>query len=323
MLRQLSLLVRPFSGYNPLSNSTREERAMTGLRSLAILFVALAFTLPQVADAQMGMGKRGKRGMMGGGDGMMGRGGEGPPGGGGGLRAAFLPMGAELDAMRERGFFATGLEPVYPGDADCLKIDSPFASQKRYDGSWRNQRYYHGYHGGADMSADEGTPILAVADGTVVHKSGGGGGIGGIGIVLQHAPDDTGLGVWAYTEYKHLREMPDLAEGQRVRMGEVIAFAGKTGTTGGRAYGPAGHSHLHLTAFYSESDGYMAKRMLIPEDGWWMDPVALFKAPPIDSATLKDLPDSEKRVVIPYKTTDGHIVPEGTKVVWPFACSPK
>jgi hypothetical protein len=40
---------------------------------------------------------------------------------------------------------------------------------------------------------------------------------------LQHAPEDTGLGVWTYTEYKHIQELPPLTIGQRVAMGEPIA----------------------------------------------------------------------------------------------------
>jgi hypothetical protein len=54
-----------------------------------------------------------------------------------------------------------------------------------------------------------------------------------------------------------------------------------------------------------------------------MDPVALFKVPPLGSQEIRKLPDQAKKVAIPYKTSDGRVVPEETKVVWPFACEPE
>ena len=235
---------------------------------------------------------------------------------------AFFPQRADVEAMRRRGFFATGLRPLYPADAKCLEANSFFADTTRGDGSARATLFYAGYHGGLDIPAPEGTPIIAVADGTVVHK-GEGGGIGGIGIVLRHAPQDTGFPVWVYTEYKHLREMPDLDLGRQVRMGEVIARAGKTGTVGTRAYGTAGHSHLHLTAWYGAGDKYRPGRMLIPLDGYWMDPLALFRGPPAASGEIEKLPGHAKKVPLPYKGTDGRVVPEGARTVWPFVCATK
>ncbi len=170
----------------------------------------------------------------------------------GSLMGAFSPRRADLDQMRERGFLETGLKPVYPKGAECLKVTSPFGSGTRSDGSARTRKFYNGYHGGTDIPAKEGTPILAIADGKVVHKVEGMG-IGGIGIILQHRPQDTGLDAWTYTEYKHLTEMPSFPIGHQIRMGEVIDQAGTSGTTGGY-YGAAGFSHLHLAAFYSQEE---------------------------------------------------------------------
>ncbi|MEK7245511.1 MAG: M23 family metallopeptidase, partial [Pseudomonadota bacterium] len=235
---------------------------------------------------------------------------------------AFFPQRADLAAMRKRGFFATGLQPVYPPGATCFEADSLFAVTTRGNGSRRSPRFYAGHHGGLDIPAPEGTPIVAVADGAVVHLSEGGS-IGGIGVVLQHAPEETGLPVWTYTEYKHLREMPSLKIGQKVKMGEVIARAGKTGTVGTPAYGAAGHSHLHLTAWYGSGDQYRSGRMLIPLDGYWMDPLALFRGPPVASIEIEKLPDHAKKVPLPYKGTDWRVVPEGVRVVWPFVCEKK
>ena len=239
------------------------------------------------------------------------------------LGSAFMPSKAEPKAMRARGFFATGLKPVYPEEVVCPKADSAFAARTRGDGSRRSSKYYHGYHGGMDIPVPEGTPIRAVAWGEVVHKSVGQGGIGGIAVVLRHAPEDTGLPVWLFTEYKHLKEMPpDLRKKQIVGMGEVIALAGRTGTIGGH-YGPAGHSHLHLTAFYNLDGEFRAGRMLIPLDGYWMDPLAMYKGPPLDSGAIKDLPGQDKAVAIPFMDSQGRVSPEDTLLIWPFSCPPR
>lgn len=235
------------------------------------------------------------------------------------ILGAFAPMRANLADMQARGFFATGLKPEYPSNADCPKANSFFGDTTRGDGSARSPKFYRGYHGGLDIPVPEGTPIVAMAAGTVVHKLEGEG-IGGIGIVLQHAPADTGLPVWTYTEYKHLQRLPDLEVGRRVAMGEVIGVSGKTGTAG-RHYGPAGHTHLHVTAFFGASDRFVARRLFAPIGGQWMDPLALFRGPPLDSQALRALPDPAKRVAIPYKGSDGRLHPADTKVVWPFVCA--
>ena len=235
------------------------------------------------------------------------------------LATAFIPLKAEGKAIRARGFFATGLKPVYPEDAVCPKEDSAFAARTRGDGSRRSRKYYTGYHGGIDIPVPEGTPIRAVARGEVLHKSAGQGGIGGIAVVLRHAPEDTRLPVWLFTEYKHLKKMPDLRKKQIVEMGEVIGLAGRTGTMGGY-YGAAGHSHLHLSAFYNRDGEFRAGRMLIPMDGYWMDPLAMYKGPPLDSGAIEELPGEAKAVAIPFMDNQGRVNPEGTLLIRPFAC---
>jgi murein DD-endopeptidase MepM/ murein hydrolase activator NlpD len=234
---------------------------------------------------------------------------------------AFMPTMANRADMRKRGFFETGLKPAYPSEADCPVITSHFADPKRTDGSTRNPRYYQGLHSGADIPAPEGTPIVAMADGTVVSK-GEGENIGGIGIVLQHTPQQTGLPFHTYTEYKHLVKLPDFPIGHKVRMGEEIGQAGVSGTTGGY-YGEEGLSHLHLSAWYSEGSEYKAGRMFVPAGGQWMDPLAFLRGLPLDSASVETLPDEQKRVRLAYKTGTGEIKPAGAKVIWPFVCMGK
>lgn len=268
-------------------------------------------------------GMKGKRGMMGGGmeQKPAPQGAEGSDGPAPDVLGAFSPTRATREHMEARGFSATGLQPVYPADANCPVVTSPFASPYRGDGSTRSRMFFQGLHGGIDIPVPEGTPIIAVADGTLVRKEVGES-IGGIGMVVQHAPQDTGLPVWIYTEYKHLQELPPQELGAKVRMGEVIAKAGITGTVG-KQYGAAGHSHLHLTAWYSDNSEYRSQRMFIPVGGQWMDPLALFRKPPLDTPALRNLPDDQKATPIPYKTAAGRIVPENTRMVWPFVCAQK
>ena len=89
-------------------------------------------------------------------------------------------------------------------------------------------------HDAVDIMAPEGTPVLAAAEGTVekLFNSHGGGGL----TIYIRSPDNR----WTYY-YAHLQGYaPGLAEGQRVRRGQVI---GRVGDTGNAARsGP----HLHF-----------------------------------------------------------------------------
>ncbi|MFH2058172.1 MAG: M23 family metallopeptidase [Pseudomonadota bacterium] len=235
------------------------------------------------------------------------------------VAGAFFAMKADIKAMKKRGFIETGLRPVYPDSLDCKTANSYFGSTKRGDGSFRSSRFYNGYHGGFDIPA-KGENIIAMADGEVVEKSEGAN-IGGIKVVLRHSPEDTGLGVWTFTEYKHLKEPSLFNLHERVRMGDVIGIAWNTGTSGGKAYGPSGHYHLHLSAWYNNTGEYkIHPKMLIPVDGYWADPLALMRGIPLESWKIKNLPDDAKDVTFAYKTEDGAIHPENAKLIWPFVC---
>jgi len=228
-------------------------------------------------------------------------------------------MRASITGMEERGFFSTGLQAVYPTDANCPKANSMFGDDTRGDGNTRAERFFNGYHGGMDIPVPGGTPIIAIAGGKVVHMKEGKN-IGGIKLIIQHAPQDTGTAYWIYSEYKHLKEMPNLEIGQHVSMGQEIALAGKTGTIGGY-YGDAGHSHLHLTTWFSPDDQYVRGRLFFPPNGQWADPLAILQQGPIESAKVRKLPDSQKQVGIPYLVKGSEVFPAGSKLVWPFVCS--
>ena len=225
------------------------------------------------------------------------------------------------DHQIARGFVASGLLPRYPAQADCPPVASPFASPTRFDGSYRTKWANYGLHGGIDISLPIGTPILAIADGTLVHKATGGTLIGNQ-IFLRHTPEDTGLSVWLYSKYKHFDQMPGLPVGSRVKKGQIIGPAGATGTQG-KHYGPTGSPHLHLSLFVSDSpDYYEGGNAIYPSGARILDLFAVYATGrPLDNHRLAELPTEARRVDIPYQTPDGRTVPAGSRFVWPVFCT--
>lgn len=97
------------------------------------------------------------------------------------------------------------------------------------DGVWR-------HHNGIDIAVPTGTPVSAVANGTVVYaglRSGY-----GYTVLLEH---DNGM----ITLYGH-NSQNNVSPGQAVRKGDTIALAGSTG----RSTGP----HVHFEAWQSGSN---------------------------------------------------------------------
>jgi murein DD-endopeptidase MepM/ murein hydrolase activator NlpD len=89
-------------------------------------------------------------------------------------------------------------------------------------------------HDAIDIMADEGTPVIAATDGTVekLFFSDGGGGI----TAYVRSPDQR----WSYY-YAHLQGYaPGLAEGQKVKRGQLIGRVGHSGNA--NPQGP----HLHF-----------------------------------------------------------------------------
>ena len=232
---------------------------------------------------------------------------------------------ASREDQKQAGLFNTGVVPVYPEDASCLQVNSFFGDTTRYDGSRRNPRANHGYHAGFDISAAEGTPVVAIADDEVVHKYSGGM-LVGHQIFLRHTPDDTGLPVWIYSKYKHFQELPELEIGERVEMGQVIGRSGKTGTVGGY-FRQRGYPHLHLSIYVSGSGRYnTVERAAIPEDVRHLDPAAIYLMKSMnvfDNHAVKELREDQKTVRVSYKMMDGRFIPADTRLIWPFMCSPR
>jgi len=217
----------------------------------------------------------------------------------------------------KRGMFETGLRPRFPEGAACRDIDEAWAIDYTY------KRDRENYHGGIDMPAPFGTPMIAAAAGTVVGKYRGEGGYRGKEIILRHSPRDTGIPLWIYTQYAHFDAMPKHEVGDRVGMGEVLGPTGNSGR-GRRSAEQSTRRRpaIHFAVWFSESPNYVAMPLkIIPVDGQWMDPNALYRLkPPFDSYSMKALPDAEKEIPIPVLFDDGATLPPGTKLVWPYAC---
>ena len=220
-----------------------------------------------------------------------------------------------------KGLFETGLQPVFPDGVYCPPISSPYGSQTRYDGSFRKNPWY-GYHNGMDISLEPGTPLISVADAKVIHKGSAGRLIGNY-IWLHLAPDATELPIHIFTRYQHLDKPSPLNIGDTVKAGDDIGSAGATGTTGGH-FGAFRYSHLHLV-FYTgpNADVTPYRHYLKPRTLNYLDPMGLYLDKSLGIVTnrgLRNLPSNKKIVPVSVRKTDGNMVPEGSKLIWPVAC---
>jgi peptidoglycan LD-endopeptidase LytH len=143
---------------------------------------------------------------------------------------------------------ATGIGPVTPGDggvgAGLLLPVQGIAAAQLQD-TFTQARSGGRVHDAIDIMAPAGTPVLAVADGTVEKlfdsKLGG-------TTLYQFNPQRT----LAYY-YAHLQAYaPGIAEKQSLKRGQVIGYVGATGNA--NPEGP----HLHFAIFE-----------LGPEQQWW------------------------------------------------------
>ena len=265
---------------------------MTIPRSVAVATVALALAVSSVVDARNHLSGR---------------------------------KGGAPESQEEAGgdarmdITASGLTPVFPREAVCPDIASPFASRTRYDGSRRPTDRFGGMHGGIDISLVEGTPLLAVAAGKVV-SVGTGGMLTGHYLWLQHAPHDTGLPFWVYAKYQHFRDVPNLPVGAPVKAGQVIGMSGKTGTAG-RHYGMNGYPHLHLTTFAGGADQYETRDTSVVVPGARIvDPLTIYVRGLRELSDVERLAAERKAVSIPYVAEDGSARPSDARIVWPVRC---
>lgn len=230
------------------------------------------------------------------------------------------------------GMLITGSKPVFPSDFECRDIDEGWAID------YSSKRDRAALHGGIDIPAPRGTPILAVADGKVVAMFDNHETAVGVRIFLQHAPMQTGKPFWAYSEYAHLQELPALQIGSQVKRGDVVGLTSNTGISGQAARAKAGGSSarpgktrrdaLHFAIMYSESPDFAVLQKnggyLVPVRAQWMDPVSFYRStPPYDSDAVAGLKESEKQIRIPFQTPGGAVHPPESKLIWPYTCLPR
>jgi murein DD-endopeptidase MepM/ murein hydrolase activator NlpD len=115
--------------------------------------------------------------------------------------------------------------PNLPRGSMTCPIDGP----NSFIDSWGYPRSGGRTHEGTDMMAAEGTPVVAITDGTITYA--GYGSSAGNWIVLSGAD---GNGYW----YMHNRE--NLVTGGSVKVGQQIATVGNTGNASG------GAPHVHF-----------------------------------------------------------------------------
>lgn len=136
---------------------------------------------------------------------------------------------------------AAGGTPVTSGLTQPLPLGArylrafPVLGEYTYTDDWGAPRH-QGRHEGNDIMADRGTPVVAVADGSIKRLTRTETGLGGIYIWLL---DTAGNEYY----YAHLDTIAaGLEAGSRVRAGQVIATVGNTGDA---RYG-APHLHFEL-----------------------------------------------------------------------------
>lgn len=215
------------------------------------------------------------------------------------------------------GLFQTGLRPQFPKGYKCRDIDEQWAI------SYTAKRDREQYHGGIDMPAPYGTPMIAAADGTVVSIERGEKSFRGKEIILRHSSKQTGIpGYWIYTQYAHFNVMPEYKVGDKVKMGENLGPTGNSGIGRNGKQSGKRRPAIHFAVWFTKSPDYaLTHGKLVPVKGLWMDPNALYRAkPPFDSYGLRDLPKNQKKIPIPVMTEKGTFIPAKTKLIWPYAC---
>jgi hypothetical protein len=226
--------------------------------------------------------------------------------------------GCSIDLAISFGLQPTGLVPTFPDGVSCRQIDEAWAI------NYSGKRSGEAYHGGIDIPAPTGTPILAAADGEVVAVFEGRNSYRGKEIVLRHSPAETGLKVWTFTAYSHFSKLPKLKVGDHVHKGDVLGPTGNSGR-GREPYLQSDHRRpaIHFAVVYGPSPDFVIKvDTVVPAGARWTDPNAwLAGTVPLDSAKAAALPAARKHVPVGAMLTDGTVLPKGAKRIWPYACT--
>ncbi len=122
-------------------------------------------------------------------------------------------------------------------NADYERYKNDFLYQRLYTVLWGATYKYgwdvgQGSHLGIDVATSRGTPVVSIADGTVVQA----GWLGGWGntVTVRHRLED---GSYLFSNYAHLSKI-SVVSGQSVASGEKLGEVGSTGNSTG--------NHLHF-----------------------------------------------------------------------------
>ncbi|MEV6678750.1 M23 family metallopeptidase [Streptomyces erythrochromogenes] len=172
-------------------------------------------------------------------------------------RSTRITVGATLGAVLALGAGTTAAFADAPQTAPAATADVAAAAKKKA-GLWDKplEKYtlsatfgkggsmWARKHSGQDFAVPVGTPVKAVAAGTVVKAGPNGGGDGpayGNAVVIKHANNK-------YSQYAHLSKI-QVKVGQKVSVKQRIALSGNTGNSSG----PHLHFEIRTTPNYGSA----------------------------------------------------------------------
>ena len=123
--------------------------------------------------------------------------------------------------------------PIDPSNPEAFIVTSRFSDGQAIRGADVIAAGGTATHEGVDLGVKSGTPVLAMADGTVIMAAYNGGYGNYVG--LDHGKDTDGHSIGS--GYGHLSEIK-VTQGQQVKKGDVVGLSGNTGASTG--------PHLHF-----------------------------------------------------------------------------
>ncbi len=165
------------------------------------------------------------------------------------LRSRRGDLNSEIEAERARQEAARqaaaqqnqGSSPNPPVSGAVAGSMCPFGGSIWHMDDWHFPRAGGRVHMGNDVFADEGTPIYSPVNGRVDWLQNVDRGTAGLGIAVM---GDNG---WRWVFVHNQRPVPGLQQGQRVSVGDLIGYVGKTGNA--RTTPPHAHTELRPGPF--------------------------------------------------------------------------